>query len=276
MFQLTDEAVDTFERDGVLPMPGAFADWVETLRAGVARNMAEPSALERTYRPADGSPAFFQDYCSWDRIDEYRRFVFESPAARLAAALMRSRRARFFHEHILVKEAGTSVRTPWHQDQPYYCVDGRQSVSFWIALDPVAREIVPEYVSGSHRWGRDFSPQRFDGSKLYPQDDFAALPDIEAERARHPIAGWAMAPGDAVAFHFRTVHGAPANASGTPRRAFSARWVGDDAVFVQRAGRTSPPFPDLTLAHGAPLTGPQFPVAFEGPPPEYPRPACPA
>ena len=47
-----------------------------------------------------------------------------------------------------------------------------------------------------------------------------------------------------------------------PRRVFSARWVGDDAVYAKRAGRTSPPFPGLTLADGAPLDDPLFPVVY--------------
>ena len=54
---------------------------------------------------------------------------------------------------------------------------------------------------------------------------------------------WSLEPGDAVLFHFRTVHGARGNHSATTRRrALSLRWVGDDAAFVERrGGRTSPP-----------------------------------
>jgi ectoine hydroxylase-related dioxygenase (phytanoyl-CoA dioxygenase family) len=64
-----------------------------------------------------------------------------------------------------------------------------------------------------------------------------------------------MQPGDAVAFHFRTVHGAPGNVSSVPRRVFSARWVGADARFARRNGPSSPPFPHLALEDGAPLDG---------------------
>jgi ectoine hydroxylase-related dioxygenase (phytanoyl-CoA dioxygenase family) len=259
---LTPDVVDRYAEDGIVILRGLFGDWVGPLRAGVERLMADPSPLERTYRPHDGSAPFFQDFCNWRRIPEFRAFVFESPAGALAARLMNSRTARFFHDHVLVKEPGTSVPTPWHQDQPYYCVEGHQSVSFWVALDPVSRETVPEYVAGSHRWGRDFRPTRFDGTPLYAQDDFEELPDIEAQRAELRIVGEAMAPGDALAFHFRTVHGAPANRSTERRRGFSSRWVGDDAVYADRGGKTSPPFPDLGLRHGEPLDAPEFPVIF--------------
>jgi ectoine hydroxylase-related dioxygenase (phytanoyl-CoA dioxygenase family) len=259
---LPQDVVDQYRSDGIVILRGLFQTWVAPLRAGVDRLMADPSPRERTYRPQDGSAPFFQDYCNWQRIPEFRAFIQESPAAALAATLMESHTARFFHDHVLVKEPGTSVSTPWHQDQPYYCVEGSQSVSFWIALDPVARETVPEYVAGSHRWGRDFRPMRFDGTPLYAQDDFAPIPDIEAQRAELRIVGEAMQPGDALAFHFRTVHGAPANQSAERRRAMSARWVGDDASFAERGGTTSPPFPDLGLRHGDALDAPEFPIIF--------------
>jgi ectoine hydroxylase-related dioxygenase (phytanoyl-CoA dioxygenase family) len=69
-----------------------------------------------------------------------------------------------------------------------------------------------------------------------------------------------MEPGDAIAFSFMTVHGAPANRSRSTRRAFSSRWLGDDARYAERSGRTSPPFPDLALKHGDPLEVAQFPL----------------
>jgi ectoine hydroxylase-related dioxygenase (phytanoyl-CoA dioxygenase family) len=259
---MNESDIDRFQADGAIVLRGVFRDWVEPLRAGVAANMASPSALERTVKPADGSAWFFQDYCNWQRIPEFRDFVMKSPAGLLAAQLMRSRTARFFHEHVLVKNPGTSVVTPWHHDQPYYCTEGRQTVSFWTPLDPVERDTVMECVAGSHRWDREFRPMRFDGTPLYAKDEFSAMPDIDAQRAQMTILGWDMEPGDAIAFSFRTVHGAPANRSARPRRVFSSRWVGDDAVFVDRGGRTSPPFPGLSLRDGAPLDAPEFPVVY--------------
>jgi ectoine hydroxylase-related dioxygenase (phytanoyl-CoA dioxygenase family) len=71
------------------------------------------------------------------------------------------------------------------------------------------------------------------------------------------------APGDAIAFDFRTIHGAPANASPVTRRVFSSRWVGSDARFVRRGASESPPFPHLTLKDGAPFDAPEFPLVYE-------------
>jgi len=260
---VTDEVVAEFQKDGVVVLRGVFRDWVDTLARGVAEVVEKPSPLERSYVPKDGSAAFFQDYCNWSRISAFRSFIFDSPAAELAARLMNSTEARFFHDHILIKHPGNSTVTPWHHDQPYYCVEGTQSVSFWTPLDAVSRAVTLECVAGSHRWNTiGFRPKRFDGTPLFADGRFDEVPDIDAERERLSIRGWAMEPGDAVAFNFRTIHGAPANKSDLPRRVFSSRWVGADARFVRRRAAGSPPFPHLTLDDGALLDGPDFPLVY--------------
>ncbi len=259
---ISDAVIEAYQRDGAVLIPGLLRDHVASLATAVDANMAAPSQFQRSYQPADGTAQFFQDYCNWQTIDGYKSAVLNSPMAAAATQLMDSRTARIFHEHVLVKEPGNSMTTPWHQDQPYYLVEGRQSVSFWVPLDPISRAISVEYVAGSHTWGRDFRPQRFDGSALYQGDASEAVPDMEARRGEFTVLGWAMQPGDAVAFNFRTLHGAPANTTTNRRRAVSFRWVGDDARFAKRLGRTSPPFPHLTFEDGAPFGGPDFPVVW--------------
>ncbi len=259
---LTDDQISEFETNGVIVLRNAFTPWVEGARKAIEQNKENPSWRERTYRPDDGGAPFFQDYCVWSQFDGYRQLVEASPMAELAARLMRSKTARIFHDHILVKEPGNSVVTPWHQDKPYYLVDAEQSVSFWVPLDAIPRERSIEYVSGSHRWGKLFKPQRFDGTDLYANDNSEAVPDIDKLKDTLTIQGWEMQPGDAVAFNFGTLHGAPANASNNRRRVISLRWVGDDARFVQRSGKTSPAFPDLQFEDGAPFEGKEFPVIY--------------
>lgn len=43
-------------------------------------------------------------------------------------------------------------------------------------------------------------------------------------------------------------------------RDWVARWLGDDARYAERAGKTSPPFPGLNLKHGDALDAAQFPL----------------
>ena len=266
MANLKETQITDFKEQGAVPLYGVFADWVETLRRGIADNLAEPGPSGRNYTGEAGDGRFYSDYCNWDRIPEYRDFVMNSPAAEIASELMGARSVQLFHEHILVKEAMADVPTPWHQDKPYYSVACEKTVSFWIPLDEVPRERTLEFVAGSHRGGALYQPQYFNGNPLNDDDGLPALPDIGADRDKFDIVGWALKPGDAIAFDFGVIHGAPANRSAASnRRAFSLRLLGEGATFVRIPGRaTSPPFPDVTLEHGAPLVGPEFPVLWRG------------
>ena len=263
---LNQTQVQQFQQDGVMLLQGVFSDWIESLRQGVEINMSDPGPFGREYVDDNQSGRFFGDYCNWNRIDEYRNFMFDSPAAEIAADLMQSTSTRIFHEHVLVKEPGTDKITPWHHDQPYYCVDGEQTCSLWIPLDPVGIETCPEFVAGSHRWGRRFLPRKFNGID-YDHNDatLESMPDIELHREDYDIRHWSLEPGDAIAFTFLTVHSAPSNLSATHRRrGFSTRWLGDDTVFAQRAGEMSPPFPglELKLKPGEALDSEEFPRVF--------------
>lgn len=258
MVAVTDEMVRTYADEGVVLVRGLFADWVEVLREGVAQNMASPGQPMPTLKP--GEPGgFFDDYCNWNRIPAFRAAIFDSGVARVAARLMGSARVQLFHDHVLVKEPGTQKPTPWHSDGPYYFVQGRQTVSFWVPLDPV-REASLRCVAGSHLWPKDVLPTRWLAqTSFYPGDhDFMPVPDPEAEGMA--IREWEMAPGDAVAFHFRTLHGARGNPGAGRRRAFSLRLVGDDAVYVERPGPTSPPFPGHGMQPGQRLREDWFPL----------------
>lgn len=263
--QLDDQQIKTFQDSGVVLIRGLFKDWLEPLRAGIDHNMQQPGEYGKNYTQNGQSGHFFGDYCNWQRIPEYRDFLFNSPAAQVTSQLVKSDTIRIFHEHVLVKEPGTTQKTPWHHDQPYYCVDGKQLCSLWIPLDPVAQSVCPEFIAGSHRWGKLFVPTKFTGAQYQREgEQLSVMPDIDNERDDYDILSWNLEPGDCIAFHYLTVHGAPENLSDQRRRAFSARLMGDDAVFAQRGGEISPPFPgiDKKLSPGAPMDAEEFPVVY--------------
>jgi len=259
---VTPTQVDTFERDGVVLIRGLFADHVEAIRAGIERNLADPGDHAAENLTAGDAGRFFDDYCNWTRIAEFEAVARRSEAARVAAALMRSERVQLFHDHVLVKEPGTSKPTPWHQDSPYYFVGGRQSVSFWAPMDPVS-DATLRCVAGSHRWEKPVLPTRWlSNADFFPTSDaYRPVPDPDA--CGMDVREWAMQPGDAVAFHFQTLHGARGNESATRRRAFSLRLIGDDARYVERPGPTSPPFHGHGMQSGDRLREDWFPILHE-------------
>ncbi|MGR3492835.1 MAG: phytanoyl-CoA dioxygenase family protein [Shimia sp.] len=256
---ITDDQTNAFQRDGCVMIPGAFAAWVETIAEGIAQNMAAPGPYASENAVTEGR--FFDDYCNWTRIPAFERIIRDSPAADLARRAMRSSKAQFFHDHVLVKESGTPKPTPWHQDGPYYFVEGAQTVSMWIPIDPVDTASL-RLIAGSHLWVKPVRPVSWaDDSDFYEGDhDFMPVPNPDTDTHRYDIRKWAMQPGDAVLFDFRTVHGARGNPSGARRRALSLRWVGDDARYVERPGRTSPPFPSHDMREGQTLREDWFPL----------------
>lgn len=255
---LSKEHIDAYRADGAVLIPGLFADHVDALRAGIARNMDTPGPYASENERAGETGRFFDDYCNWQRIPEFERVIRTSAAADVAGDLMGCARVQLFHDHVLVKEPGTSMATPWHSDGPYYFVAGRDVVSFWSPLDPV-RDAALRLVAGSHLWGRDVLPTRWaKGDPFFDPAPYIPVPDPEAEGMR--ILDWEMQPGDAVAFHYRTLHGARGNTSPARRRAFSLRLVGEDARYTERPGPTSPPFPGHGMQAGDRLREDWFPV----------------
>jgi ectoine hydroxylase-related dioxygenase (phytanoyl-CoA dioxygenase family) len=264
-FMTTEElstARDAFHRDGAACLRGVFADWVDIIAAGIERNMGDPGPLASNLVKAGQSGGFFDDYCNWQRIPEFTRTICESPAAQLAAHFMGSETARFFHEHVLVKEPGTQKPTPWHSDLPYYFLDGRQTISFWIPIDPV-KSATLRLIAASHLWERQVRPVRWvDSSDFYNQgNDYRTVPDPDRDSALQ-VLEWQMHPGDAVIFDYRTVHGARGNDTSTRRRVLSLRWIGDDVRYAERPGRTSPPYPGHGMVPGQRLREDWFPIIW--------------
>ncbi|MEM9585394.1 MAG: phytanoyl-CoA dioxygenase family protein [Pseudomonadota bacterium] len=259
---LTQDMIDTFQQDGIALIKGLFADHVDTIRAGIEDNMKTPGPYAAENLKEGEAGRFFDDYCNWQRISAFEEVIRDSPAAEVAADLMGSQTTQLFHDHVLVKEPGTSKPTPWHSDGPYYFVGGQQNVSLWAPVDPV-REASLRCVAGSHLWPKPVLPTRWlSESSFYPdEDDYMPVPDPDEDGM--DIREYDMDPGDAVAFNFNILHGARGNEASARRRAFSLRLVGDDAHFVERPGPTSPPFPGHDMVAGQKLREDWFPVIFE-------------
>lgn len=261
---ISDDVVAQFQRDGAACLRQVFKPQeLEELRAGIDANLAAPSPRAKVASNASDPGFFIEDFCNWRENPRYQRFIFDSPLGGIAARLMQSTTARLYHDHMLTKEPGTRQPTPWHQDQPYYNIEGHQNISFWIPVDPVSRASTLEFVAGSHR-GPWLMPRSFMDSqaKWFPEGSLADLPDIEADRSAFSILGWELEPGDLVCFHMLTLHAS--GGADRRRRVFSVRFMGDDTTHAPRRWKTSPDFPGLVdeLPAGAPMDHPLFPLLW--------------
>jgi ectoine hydroxylase-related dioxygenase (phytanoyl-CoA dioxygenase family) len=255
----------TFARDGVVCVRSVLdAGQVAAAARAIDAVLASPGPFAQVASGTDDPGAFTEDFCRWREIPEIEQLARRSRVPAIAAALMATPQVRFYHDHVLVKEGRTRQRTPWHQDQPYYNVDGH-GVSAWIPVDPVPEDGCLELVATSHR-GPWLLPRTFlrGEARWFPEGTLAELPDIDAGRGAFDIRRFGLGPGDAIFFDFLTVHGAPGFPYDTRRRILSLRYLSADARHAPRPWPTSPPFDglDAELPAGAVMDHPLFPVVW--------------
>ena len=262
---LTVEEIQTYRRDGVVLVRELVdPNWVGELQELVDQNIVQPSTMVRDINESGSTGNFFGDTFVCHHITGFRSFIFDSPAADVVSACMGSSRVNLIFDQILAKEPGTSTRTAWHHDAPYWPVAGDMIATVWVALDPVTYDTgAVEYVKGSHRWGKRFAAVSFSPGETY-HESLEPIPDIDSQRDVFDFACFEMAPGDCTIHHGLTVHGAPGNSSTrVRRRAYITRWAGEDVTYnprpnLQRMLR------DPDIEAGQRLDCDLFPVVREG------------
>ena len=259
---ITPEEIATYHRDGVVLLPEMFDDaWIDLLKAGLLANCAAPTDRSRVWDRDAAGRTMFYDSQAWQRIAEYRRFIFDSPAASLAGQLMEVEQVNFYFDAVFVRSPGSQFATPWHQDEPYWSVEGYDTCTIWMPLVPVKRENALAYVPGSHRLDSVFYQYNFgnlnpDGKTGIDHVDFSSVaemtfPDIAADPAAFGVVSWDMQPGDCVAFNSRIMHGGSGRLEDDRElRVFTTKWLGDDVRIKFRACGMDPDHSAIMTEHG--------------------------
>ncbi len=243
-------------------LPKMFgAEWIDLLREGLTRHLEAPSPRARVWDRDDHGRTMFWDAMAWHDVSEYQRFVFESPAAEIAGRMLGSSRINFFFDAVFVRSAGSQFQTPWHQDEPYWSVEGHDTCTIWMPLVPVKAENALAFVPGSHLGSvvydhYDFGTLNPDGDADVDRSDFSAtaqadIPDIDADRDAFGVLSWDMEPGDCVVFNSRILHGGSGLLdTGRNLEVFTSKWLGDDARIAMRDVGMDPDFSEIIADHG--------------------------
>ena len=240
-----------FESDGAVPLRDIVdKTWLERLR----------HAIDRNRKPDDW---YFKHIYVWQRDPDLAEFCFHSHLPQAASQLLNSEKLNLIHDQVFVKEQASEERTDWHNDGPYWPING-PALSIWLAIDEVSEDTGSlEFIRGSHRWDRWFATTGpILPSAVNPK--FEKAFDFETEGDAHEIISWDLAPGDAVAFHKLTVHGARAyRRQGFRRRAYALRFAAKGSTYTNEAG-AAPHFCNPDLREGQLLDSEKYPVVFGG------------
>lgn len=264
---ITDDEIRAYEDDGVVLLKGILDPaWVSLVAEAIEEDIRQPGPYYHGYKTNEGEGYFHGNMRIWESNDRFRDYVLHSPLPEIAAAFLKSDKINLLYDQLFVKEPGTNLPTPWHNDQPYWPVSGLGVMSFWLAVDPVTKENgAMEFVRGSHKWDRWFQPRTFAPGATHDYDqnpDYEPIPDIDAARDDYDIVTWDMDPGDLLAFHAMALHTAGGNQrKDIRRRGYTVRYIDRDARYDPRAG-TAKGLWNETLAPGAVMDSDQYPVVW--------------
>ena len=259
---LSKEEIDFYQNQGAVVIKNVFRPWVNVLRMGFEKVLKKPGPHARENVKKDEKGRFFEDYCNWQRIPEFKKCIEESPAAQIVAEATGSKTIQVFHEHIFIKDPGTFKKTPWHQDMPYYCLEGNDTGSFWIPLDPITKDNTLQILLGSHKLPKLVRPTKWSNNKPWYKNDDQFMETSDVRIMKKNILRPEMNLGDAILFNFKVLHSSSGNSDNKSRRAFSMRFIGDDVKYIDRGGETSPPFKGIDLKTGVKMRKDWFPVIW--------------
>ncbi len=228
---------EKFRRDGVVHIPGAFSTgelarleefWQFCIdhpgpvaTRFYADRMDRASGLDAArVLPDSGEPGLaYQDVGNPANRTRLEEIIHLPGIESIVAATFGAQSAECLSEQIFLKEPH-SPRTSWHQDISDARVEGINTLTLWLSLDPVSAEESLELVRGSH-----LGPVY---DSVYSPSGSAPIPDIECHRDDYDIVSFACQPGDAVLFHFGTLHGGGQTGAASTRRSLALRFIGPD------------------------------------------------
>lgn len=176
------------------------------------------------------------------------------------------RGVRLYHDQALFKEAGGG-HTPWHQDQYYWPLATRHTITLWLPLHDLTPEMgIMCFARGSHLDGPIAELPIGDASQ-------EELERVVAERGFVVDGPTSMRAGDATFHSGWTLHAAPPNTSGETREVMTVIYFADGTRVLEpdNPGRRF----DLRhwlpgLAPGDLAASPDNPLLWEATEPEPP------
>lgn len=160
-YALDQSAIDFYQKNRYIKLKQVFSkevldhygDSIDRVVDRLNKN-TRPMGKRDTY-----GKAFLQLFNLWREDEQVKEFVFSKRLAKIASSLMKVEGVRMYHDQALYKEAHGGI-TPWHADQYYWPLDNDRTITAWIPLQAVPKNMGPlEFSAGSHQIqeGRDLA-----------------------------------------------------------------------------------------------------------------------
>ena len=216
--------IDEFRKDGHTLVRGLLSEeevkaYHEVLVHAAEKYNTEKRKMEE--RDTYGK-AFLQIMNLWRNDENVKKFVMAKRFAKVAADLLGVDNVRIYHDQALFKEPGGGP-TPWHQDQYYWPIDTKDTITMWMPLVDINVNMgMLTFASGSHTKGRIFNYEISDESEQ-AYNDYVKDNNFPISRATE------MKAGDATWHYGYTIHNAPGNNSASMREVMTIIYFADGA-----------------------------------------------
>lgn len=220
-YTLTEEQIARYRSDGHLLLKGVASQEEIGAYRPIIRHVVEDVAKSKDSqgRIEDYTSLFVQVTNVWRKNETLRRFVFAKRFAKIAAELMAVDGVRLYHDQALFKPVGGKP-TPWHQDQVYWPLETEHTITMWMPLVDVTKEMGSmTFATGSHKDGQL-------GDLAISDDAQAYFEKLIAEK-KYPQFSFEANAGDATFHSGLLIHSAHANNSKTSREVITIIYYAD-------------------------------------------------
>jgi len=227
-YPLTDEQKKAYHRDGHILLRGvATHEEIYFYRRFILDAVARVTQEQNTQgRISDYSAMFTQVTNVWLLNDMARQFVLARRFAKIAAELMGVKGVRLYHDQALIKEPGGKP-TPWHQDYYYWPLDTEHTVTMWMPLVDITKEMGSmSFATGSHKVGAFKEMPISETSQQY-------FEQVIKEKNFPVHTNEVINAGDATFHSGRTLHSSHPNSSTKRREVITVIYFADGARIMK-------------------------------------------
>lgn len=250
-FEVTEEQIQTLEKDGVLHLKGVFdSEWVDYLRKATAHQVENPH-----FWAFAGTASKLYDYIQrnvWQTNSAFARFYYHSPLGHVLAQCGRTSEIRVSTDLLMVNP---NKGFKWHQDNQNGPITANDAVRFWVTMDETPKDYgAPVYLKGSHK------NQVVDEQVVFVDINQPGLEKYEKLEFR-------TKPGDILIWHARTIHKIDGPSDGVwtqYRRVLGGTVAKAGTVYhdKQGSGGVLSDLGNHGLVQGDKLSSPFFPIIY--------------